>query len=159
MAKKNEKIESATATETGVATTSTANGPSAAMLAMFAAPKGYEIDKLERRNAPTLVKPKDVPMDGIVSGEIIKTIDSPNSAIKGKCLWLKHPETGTEFLFPATGVIRQALAPGKTGDDLQAALDKEVGKMFIAKRLPNGFSAKYDKEMFEFEVYTVAKSA
>lgn len=128
---------------------------------LFGTPAGGSIEKLignaERRNLPQMVKPGEVPLDGIVSGEILKIVDSPVSTVKGKLLWLRH-ESGSEFLFPCTGTIRAALAsgiPAENGKELQAALEKEIGKIFIAKRMPSKTSAKYKKEMFMFDVYTV----
>lgn len=111
--------------------------------------------KAERRNMPQMIKPGDVPMGGIVSGTILKIVDSPVSTVKGKLLWLVHP-SGQEFTFPVTGVIRNALCPGIVGEskELKAALEAEVGKLFIAKRLPGKISGKFKKEMFMFDVYT-----
>ncbi len=128
-------------------------GPSTAMIALFANNPGVDIGKLERRNMPQMIKPGDVPMGGIVSGEIIKIVNSPVSTVKGKLLWLKH-SSGTEFTFPCTGVIRNALAPGLEGKDVDAALQAEVGKLFFAKRTMDKQSQKYKKNMFMFDVFT-----
>jgi len=132
--------------------------PSQAMVALFAAnpEASARLDKLERRNMPQMVKPGDVPMNGIISGEILKVVDSPVSTVKGKLLWLRH-DSGAEFTFPCTGVIRNALAPGKDGKELDAALEKEIGKTFYAKRTPDKQSAKYKKSMFMFDVFTSSK--
>lgn len=121
-----------------------------------AANEGLEklLAKAERRNMPQMIKPGDVPMDGIVTGKIIKIVDSPVTTVKGKLLWLQH-EGGQEFTFPVTGVIRNALCPGVEEKELRAALEKEIGKTFIAKRLPGKISGKFKKEMFMFDVYTV----
>lgn len=114
------------------------------------------MEKAERRNLPQMVKPGEVPEGGVVSGEIVKVVDSPVSTVKGKLLWLRHLETGHEFLFPCTGVVRNALAPGVEADskELQKALESEIGKVFLARRLPSKTSGKYKKEMFMFDVYT-----
>ena len=137
------------------------SGPSAAMLALFSAPKGLELEskKAKRRTLPQMVLPADVPEGGIVYGEILQVVNSPVSTVKGKLLWMKHPETGTEFLFPVTGVIRSALAPGVKADDdaLQGILEKEIGGTLYAKKMPSKMSDKYKKEMFVFDVWTVAK--
>lgn len=143
---------------------SAANAVPQVALAIFGAPAGGALEKLlasgkgvERMNLPQMVKPGDVPLEGIVSGEIVKICNSPVSTVKGKLLWLRH-ENGTEFMFPCTGVVRNALAPGVEGDkDLVAALEKHVGKTFIAKRTPGKQSAKYKKEMFMFDVFLAAK--
>ncbi len=142
---------------------SAAAAPAVTALAIFGAPAGGDIEKLmasgkiERMNMPQMVKPGEVPMDGIVSGLIMKVVDSPVATVKGKLLWLKH-STGQEFTFPCTGVIRNALAPGvENGKDLSAALEKHVGKTFIAKRTPSKQSQKYKKEMFMFDVFLADK--
>lgn len=154
MAKK--KPETTEETSTAVAV----RGPSAAMITLFAgsADMAGKLNKLERRNLPPMFKPGDVPIGGLVSGKIVKFVNSPVSTIKGKLIWLEH-ETGKEFTFPCTGVIRSALAPGVTanGDALDKALEKEVGKMFYALRLDDSVSFKYDKagkKMFVFDVRT-----
>lgn len=136
------------------------SAPSPAMLALFQ-PSNESVQRmesLERRNMPAMYKPGDVPVGGVVSGEIIKIVDSPVSTVKGKLIWLRN-DSGIEFTFPATGVIRNALAPGvkDDGDKLTEVLEKEIGKMFYAKRLPDKQSTKYKKPMFMFDVFTGPK--
>jgi hypothetical protein len=111
-------------------------------------PRTYvlEMAGIKRRNLPRMVKPIDIPINGIVHGEILDIVDSPVSTIKGKLLRMKN-ET-SEFLFPLTGVLRQAL-----GDEPQ----KEVGQYLFAVRQPDGMSAKYKKQMFVFDVFTASK--
>lgn len=136
--------------------------PSLAMQALFAAPAKLDAKKLVRLNMPQLIKPGDVPIGGMVSGKIIKVIHSPVKTIKGKLLWLQH-ENGTEFMFPATGVIRAALAPGVQDDDkeLVSILSQHIGKNFYAKRnedKPSKYvadSSGKKKTMFVFDVYTM----
>lgn len=139
-----------------------ASGPSSAMIALFAAPANMPDDaKLKRRNLPKLVKPDEVPVDGVVSGEIVAICKSPSSVVKGLVLHLRHA-SGQEFTFPCTGTIRQALAPGFKNDDagLMDQLKLEVGKQFFAKRLADGLTTKYGaatdapKRMFVFDVFT-----
>lgn len=112
--------------------------------------------KIVRRNMPAMIRPADVPVGSMISGVIVAIVDSPVSTIKGKLLHLRH-ESGTEYTFPCTGVIRNALAPGKKDKELDAALEKEVGKTLFAKRLPNKTSQQYKKDMFMFDVFTSAK--
>jgi hypothetical protein len=135
-------------------------GPSPAMLALFQpSDKAVQVmDTLERRNMPAMYKPGDVPIGGVVSGEIMKVVDSPVSTVKGKLLWLRN-DSGIEFTFPCTGVIRNALASGvkDDGDKLTEVLEKEIGKMLYAKRLPDKQSTKYKKPMFMFDVFTGPK--
>src|SRR6185295_12855529 len=113
--------------ETATTATATApkSEPSAAMKALFAAPAGFKPEGLKRRNLPRIMKPGNVPVGGCVSGKIVEIVKSPSSTVKGFLLYLKH-ETGEEFLFPCTGAIRQALAPGREKDsnELKLELDK-----------------------------------
>jgi hypothetical protein len=111
---------------------------------------------LVRRNMPTMVKPGEIPVGTTISGEIVAFVDSPVSTVKGKLIWLRH-QNGTEFTLPCTGVIRNALVPGKDGAELEKALEKEVGKMFYATRTPDKQNSKYKKSMFMFDVFTSAK--
>lgn len=111
---------------------------------------------LKRRNMPTMILPADVPFNSVISGEIIAIVDSPVATIKGKLLHLKHA-SGQEFTFPCTGVIRNALAPGKKDKEADEALKKEVGKMFYAQRLADKPNKQYKKNMYMFDVYTSDK--
>lgn len=117
--------------------------------------------KIERRNAPQMLKPKQCPIwtpeaPKMLRAEIVAILDSPKASIKGCLLWLRTRDK-TEITFPVTGVIRNALAPGIKGEDkdkLRAALEKEVGKTIYIKRLPDVMSAEYKKPMFMFDVWT-----
>lgn len=118
--------------------------------------KGDVALTLKRRNTPQMVKPGDVPIGEAISGEILDICDSPTTTIKGKLLWLRH-ESGQEFTFPVTGVIRNALAPGVEEDKLMEHLKKEIGNLFVAKRNPDKVTTKFDKKgknMFMFDVFT-----
>jgi hypothetical protein len=121
----------------------------------------------KRRNAPTLIKPGIVPMGGVVHGWIEKIVPSMVNTIKGKLIWLRQgeakPKPGDlEFLFPLTGVIRQALmGPVPADDDDKAdsivknGAEKEIGKYFIAKRIADGQSKRFPgKPMYMFDVFT-----
>jgi hypothetical protein len=125
-------------------------------LAIFA-PAGAGLPAgLKRRNMPTMITPGNVPVGAVISGEIVDIVDSPVSTIKGKLLHLRH-ESGQEYTFPCTGVIRNALAPGKKDDEADAALRKEIGKKFYAQRLADKPNTKYKKTMYMFDVYTSDK--
>lgn len=144
--------------ETTVAT----RGPSAAMLALFQNSGSLKVavSKTDRKTLPMMIKPKDCPIDGVLQGKIVKSIDSPVTTIKGKLLWLEL-DGGREVLFPCTGVIRSALAPDTDADskkELQAALDKHIGKILTLQRLPNGQTKKgaaegQTRDMYLFDVY------
>jgi hypothetical protein len=121
-------------------------------MALFAAPAGLvtlQKHGVERRSLPKMYKPADIPIGGVVHGEIIRFVKSPVSTVKGLLIWLRQGET--EFTFPLTGAIRQAL------QDADGGVEGEIGKYLIAKRLDNGFSQTYKKEMFLFDVLTGKK--
>lgn len=152
-------------------------GPSEAMLKLFApkteAESGSILDTMQRKNMPRLVKAVDrngvnIPVGGIVAGIIVDVIASPKSDIKGSLLWLhivefdgkKNPQkTGVEICFPATGSIRQALAPNAKGKDEekeQSARELMLaykGHLIICKRQDDGFNRNYNKEMTLWDVY------
>lgn len=128
--------------------------PSTALaLAIFQTGGEVDMSKMKRRNMPQMVKPADVPIDSVITAEIVDIVDSPVSTVKGKLLWLRAPN-GQEFTFPCTGVIRNALAPGKEDKEVKEALDKLKGKTLVLKRTADKQSAKFKKNMFMFDVFT-----
>jgi hypothetical protein len=159
MAKKNKFAEESAEQNpqaAGNAATTTATGPSPAMLAMFAARVDVNKKSMKRLNLPQLIKPDYIPVGGQISGKILAILDSPVSTIKGKLL---HLETKAgEFCFPVTGAIRSALAPGVKDDDikLREKLEKYVGQYLYAERGMNKPS-KFGRDLFTFEVYTSDK--
>lgn len=115
--------------------------------------------KFVRRNIPQMIRLGEIPVGSSITGEITGIIESPVSTVKGKLLTLKHP-SGIEFSLPCVGDIRTSLVPGIKRDDdkaLVAALQKEIGKQFAAKRLPDRVSAKAKKSSFKFDVFTTGK--
>jgi len=155
--KRSEFAKEAEATSTAVA----ACGPSAAMLALFSKKTETEsaLDTMKRMNMPQLIKAVDrngenIPIGGVVAGIIVDVIASPKTDIKGSLLWLhlvnfEGPKntpvkTGVEITFPATGVIRQALAPNAEGErgaekegNARIIMLKYKGHLFVAKRQEN----------------------
>lgn len=129
------------------------------LVSTIATTGGVELSKLKlkRRGMPTLIKPDQIPVNSVVTAEIVEILPSPVSTVKGFLAHLKS-DNGTEFTFPITGVIRNALAPGVRDNEkeLKAALDAEVGKILVLKRLANKPS-KFKKEMFVFDVFTAEK--
>lgn len=137
--------------KTDAASPAATKGPSAAILALV---PGKANAKLIRRNMPAMVKPGDVPVGSSISGTIKAVVKSPVSTVKGMLLHIEH-ESGVEYTFPATGVIRNALAPGvEGGPELTKELSKFVGKTIVCKRLDDKTSSKYKKNMFMFDVFT-----
>ena len=148
------KIKSKFASESeanNAAAATVAENPNA--MQIFAPAGAVDLTQFKRRNLPAMIKPGDVAVGGIIQAEILGVVDSPVSTVKGKLLHLQTAE-GTEFTFPATGVIRNALVPGTDDDELQTALEKYIGKIIILVRTPDKMSAKYKKSMFMFDVYT-----
>lgn len=132
------------------------NQQSNALASMLAKPEDSKATaKLVRRGMPTMIKPESVPVNSVIEATIVAILGSPKKSIKGLILHLRH-ESGTEFTFPVTGSIQQALAPGTKGDEaaLRLQLDKEVGKTIVLKRLPSVENAEYKKQMFIFDVFT-----
>lgn len=123
-------------------------------LVLFTVP---EIDqkKLVRRNLPQMIKPGDVPEGQAISGVIVDVVNSPVTTVKGKLLWIRH-SSGAEFLFPVTGTIRAALAPGLKGEDegLVKQLKTEIGNTIVARRLADKPNKAYNRDMFMFDVFT-----
>ncbi len=111
---------------------------------------------IRRLNLPRMLLPKTVPVGSVVRAKVVRVTDSPASQVKGKCLWMQHAK-GEEFLLPVTGTIRSALAPGVEVEKIAPALEKWVGKTLVVKRLANGFSGKYKREMYVFDVWEAAE--
>jgi len=141
------------AKQTKMAAEAAANATPSTALAIFQTGGEVDMSKMKRRNMPQMVKPADVPIDSVITAEIVDIVDSPVSTVKGKLLWLRAPN-GQEFTFPCTGVIRNALAPGKEDKEVKEALDKLKGKTLVLKRTADKQSAKFKKNMFMFDVFT-----
>jgi hypothetical protein len=132
--------------------------PSAAMLEIFKKPDDMDseltvlLETARRLNLPEMLLPSQIPMGVIVTGEIIKFIPSPKTSIKGRMIWLKNK--GIEFLIPAPGGIRSALAPGLKDEDekLDDVLETHVGRTLILKKT-GVRPSKYKNNMFLFEVF------
>lgn len=108
-------------------------------------PKG-----LKKLNLPPMIKPDQVPVGSIVSGEIIALANSISNRAdmrESKLIHLRH-DSGTEFLFPLTGVIKKAIG----GDD---GVTANVGKKLFIKRNADTETTKYGgvKKVFQFDVY------
>lgn len=141
------------AKETKMAKEAAANATPSTALAIFQTGGEVDMSKMKRRNMPQMVKAGDVPVDAVITAEIVDVVDSPVSTVKGKLLWLRAPN-GQEFTFPCTGVIRNALAPGKDDKEVKDVLEKLKGKTLVLKRTPDKQSAKFKKNMFMFDVFT-----
>lgn len=112
-----------------------------------------EVDtkQFNRKNVPQILKAADMPVGGGFQAEIVSVVDSPVSTIKGKLIWLKTA-AGQEFTFPLTGDVRNSLAPGKEGEDLEKALKPLVGKTLVVKRAAD--KAGSQKKIVKLDVFT-----
>jgi len=133
-----------------------ATGLASSMLANFTRPAGEVTlpKNLKKLTLPPLIKPEQVPMNSILSGEIVGLAESisPRADMKeSRLIHLRH-ETGEEFLFPLTGVIKKAVGGN-------AGITDNIGKMLFIHRKPDGETMKYaakgegPKKVFMFDVY------
>lgn len=118
-----------------------------------ALPKGFV--KVSR---PPLVKPDQIPVNGQIQAEIVGLSDSiskKESMQNSKLIHLRLSDgefKGTEFLFPLTGVIKQAVG----GND---GISKNVGKQLLIIRREDDVKEQDNgeiKKMFMFDVYMSA---
>jgi hypothetical protein len=123
-----------------------------------------DISKFERKNLPPMITPDEVPTGGKIIAEIIKFVPSPVTTVKGNLIWMRSPN-GIEFMFPCTGVIRSALAPGRadgeTAQDRQKLADdltkQYAGKGLYLEKTGTKANKKGGKNMFMFDVRVTAK--
>lgn len=123
---------------------------SAATNSIFQTALEVDTSKFTRKNVPQILKPGDMPVGGGFQAEIVSVVDSPVSTVKGKLLWLKTT-AGQEFTFPLTGDVRNSLAPGKEGDELEKALKPLIGKTLIVKRAAD--KAGTEKKIVKLDVF------
>ena len=143
MAKTSKKLEMVPATEGSM------KGVAARLATQFspaAIPAGFV--KVSR---PPLVKPDQIPVNGQIQATILALCDSisqKESMQQSKLIHLKVAD-GTEFLFPLTGVIKQAVG----GND---GISKNVGKQILIIRREDDVKEQENgevKKMFMFDVY------
>lgn len=108
-------------------------------------PKG-----VKKLTMPPMIKPETVPVGSMVSGEIVALVASLSSRKdmeKSKLIHMRH-ESGAEFLFPLTGVIKKAIG----GDE---KITENIGNTLFLKRTPDGSTTKYGgvKKVYMFDVY------
>ena len=121
--------------------------------------------KVERMNLPPMLEPKTIAVGTTVSGVLVGLVENftgREDMRKARLLHLKH-KSGTEFLFPLTGTVRNAFksllnypkkdAKGNVDDTEFSLKDEAIGDTFFFKRLPDGSSKKYGgKAMYSFDV-------
>ena len=114
---------------------------------------GYNAPATAKRlNMPRLVKGGDVPIGAAVSGEVIAIVENftGKKEMEGSRVLHMKSASGTEFLFPLTGVVKKALSL-KNGKPCDPA--EYVGDMLYITRQADGVSGKYKKAMFMFDVF------
>jgi hypothetical protein len=104
----------------------------------------------KRVSMPTFLRPDTFPIGQVLIAKVIDIVGNftgdPNLD-NTRNLLLKH-QSGTEVLFPLTGVMQQALL--RIGD--------VKGKILAIKRLPDGVSKKWKKKMFLWDIYLVEET-
>ena len=134
--------------------------------------------EVQRLNLPAMIDLKTIPIGGLISGVCVKIVENftgRSDMRKARLLQLKH-KSGTEFLLPLTGVIKNALKNHLIPDEeakkamlltAKDAKDKAeielldfyklspalAGKTLYVKRAPDSTSKKFGgKTMFMFDV-------
>jgi hypothetical protein len=113
--------------------------------------------------APPLLKPNGVPVGETRAGEIVSLVENITGRKNMKrtyCFRLRH-KSGKEFLFPITGTIKKDCASlfapfDETEEKPELKLKPDsIGKKVYFTRLEDGFSDKFKKKMFRFDVNVV----
>lgn len=107
-----------------------------------------DVDKLQRRSIPQIIKPETCPVGKAITGEIVDAMPSPTTSVKGNLLLIKH-ENGSEFMLPVMGTIRTALVGTKTEDEVLPALKKEIGNKIVCRRVASNSTGARSKAVFE----------
>lgn len=112
-------------------------------------PKG-----LKKLTAPPLLKLEHIPIGQAVSGVILALAPSLSKRadmVNSKLIHLRH-ESGSEFLVPLSGTIKNAVGGEKGVED-------RIGKRLVLVRQPDGETTKYGgkKKMFMIDVYCEEK--
>ena len=98
---------------------------------------------------PPLLKPDSIPVGSMICGEILalaESVSGKESMRESKLIHLRH-DSGEEFLFPLTGVIKKAIG----GFD---GVNNNIGKTLFVVRKPDGTAANFGgNKMFMFDVY------
>lgn len=115
--------------------------------------KGHIDENLKRLNLPPMLAPSEVPIGASVTGKIINIVPSFSKDVDGYLMHLQHPNT-TEFVFPLTGTIQNAVFPGLEDEEIEEKAPKVFGKTIQFKRLADGSSKKHpNNPMFMFDVF------
>lgn len=123
--------------------------------------------KAEKKSLPPMVLPGQIPVGAEMAMEIVDAVDSPVTTVKGKLLSVRaiapgHPSDGTEYCFPATGVVRSFLVGSDAKDDDKDTLPKLQklrGKVLIAKKLPGKSNKKGGRDVHMFDLMLFADRA
>ncbi len=113
-----------------------------------------------------LVDAKALPVGAVVSGIILEVRKSFNPKVSEPLLLLEHTneetKEKTQFLFPVTGTVREALAPGMKRADtdaakaaLKAQLESHIGNLFIARKKDGKLNKEHNKDMHMFDIWSV----
>lgn len=178
MANKKNKLSLVPATTSFAAESAAMTSQSNTMGGLITTEQLPDESQLERLNLPPMIDLKQMPIGGLISGvaeKIVENFTGRSDMRKARLLQLKH-KTGTQFLVPLTGVIKNAikgyLIPDEAGKKSMLATAKDAkdkaeielldfyklspeltGKTLYIKRGPDSQSKKYGgKSMFMFDV-------
>ncbi len=139
--------------------------PNPFVTALVATDKKFDNEKIVKLTLPTLIKPDHIPVGGVVGGEIVRVIinftgSKEDSMRSSRVIYLRHA-SGTEFLFPVSGVIRNSLRDYLAEPDTKDATERATGflkdnqivgwKLWV-KRNEDSVDKKFKKRMFMFDV-------
>jgi len=106
-----------------------------------------EFAGFEQASLPPIVKPREMPIGGVLFGIITGIMDSPIAEYKNRVLQLTRWTDKLRFCFPITAVIAGAL--GKTAKEQ----DNKIGMRVIIKKTGTKPSKKGKKDTNMFEVF------
>ena len=179
MPPKSKKLELVPATTGFAAESAAMQSQSNTMAGLITIEQLPDDGELVRLNLPPMLDIKQMPVGGGVSGvaeKIVENFTGRADMRKARLIQLKH-KSGTQFLIPLTGVIKNAIKSYLVPDDaakklmLETAKDAKdkaeielldfyklspalAGKTLYVKRAPDSQSKKYGgKAMFMFDVF------
>ena len=161
--KTEKKLEMVPAKSTAFAAES-AVGSNATLMSVVSTTGAPIPDDAEKLNLPAMVDLKVVPVGVTISGEVVRLVENftgREDMRKARLLYMTHA-SGTEFLLPVTGVIKNALktfiTEDKDDEEVYTLKPEIIGRTLYVTRQPDAPSKKYGgKPMFMFDVRLAKK--
>lgn len=97
---------------------------------------------LKRISLPPIIKPKEWPLDAVLTGRLVRVLESPNPTFKSQLLCMTAPD-GTEFCLPAVAAIAKAL--GNAAD--------YIGKTLVIKKTGMKTSEQHKRNFPTFDIF------